>query len=75
MTIEMEILKTLYEQTCSSWYVLIDIRFKLLGFVTAVSVVVLANLPASDETAGGLSPATKIGIAVLGLVATCSFDI
>lgn len=70
MTIDMEILKTLYEQTCSSWHVLIDIRFKLLGFVPAVSVVVLANLLASEGTAGGLSPAMKIGIAVLGLVAT-----
>ncbi len=65
----------LYEQICSSWHVLIDIRFKLLGFVPAVSAVLLANLLASEGAAKGLSLAIKIGIAVLGLVATLALFI
>lgn len=60
----------LYEQICASWHVLIDIRFKLLGFVPAVSVVLLANLLSSEGAARGLSSAIKIGVAALGFVAT-----
>lgn len=70
LTIDKEILTTLYGQICTSWHVLIDIRFKLLGFVPAVSVVLLANLLSADGAAKGLSPAIKIMIAALGLVAT-----
>lgn len=61
---------TLYEQICSSWHLLIDIRFKLLGFVPTVSVVLLLNLLSGDSSAKGLSTATKIMIAAFGFVAT-----
>ena len=41
---EKDVLIALYEQVCSSWHVLIVIRFKLLGFVPAVSVLLIMNL-------------------------------
>ncbi len=72
--IEVELVKdeliTLYEQVCASWHALIDIRFKLLGFVPAVSVLLLANLLSTDGAAKGLSPTAKIMIAALGFIAT-----
>ena len=60
----------LYEQICSSWHVLIDIRFKLLGFVPAVSVLLIANLLSADGPAKGLSSNMKIFIGLLGFTAT-----
>ena len=70
ITSDKDALIALYEQTCKSWHVLIDIRFKLLGFVPAISVLLLVNLLSSEGVAKGLSPVIKIGIAVLGLLAT-----
>lgn len=61
---------TLYEQICSSWHVLIDIRFKLLGLVPAVSLVLLVNVLSSEGAAKGLTPTLKIMITLLGFVAT-----
>jgi len=70
LTSGKEELITLYEQICNSWHVLIDIRFKLLGIVPAISVVLLANLLSTEGPAKGLSEATKIMIAALGFLAT-----
>lgn len=70
VTPDKDALIALYEQICKSWHVLIDIRFKLLGFVPAVSVLLLVNLLSSEGAASGLSTITKIVIAVLGLLAT-----
>jgi hypothetical protein len=70
VTPDKDALIALYEQICTSWHVLIDIRFKLLGFVPAVSVLLLVNLLSSEGAASGLSTITKIVIAVLGLLAT-----
>lgn len=61
---------TLYEQVCSSWHVLIDIRFKLLGFVPAVSVLLIVNLLSVEGPVKGLSSNMKIIIGLLGLTAT-----
>jgi len=49
---------------------LIDIRFKLLGFVPAVSILLLANLLSSEGMVKGLSTAVKVMIAALGLAVT-----
>jgi hypothetical protein len=67
---EKDVLLALYEQICGTWHVLIDIRFKLLGFVPAVSVLLILNLLSNESPAKGLSQITKTGIAALGLVAT-----
>ena len=65
-----EELITLYEQICISWRALIDIRFKLLGFVPAVSLALLVNILSNEGAAKGLSPSIKIVISGLGLVGT-----
>lgn len=62
----LEILKLLYAESCASWRALIDVRFKLLGLVPAVSAVALATLLGRAE----LSTAAGIGIAIFGLVVT-----
>ena len=49
---------------------MIDIRFKLLGFVPAVSILLLANLLSSEGMVKGLSTAVKVMIAALGLAVT-----
>jgi hypothetical protein len=67
---EKEVLIALYGQICNSWHVLIDIRFKLLGIVPAVSVLLIMNLLSNDGVAKGLSQITKTGIMILGLIAT-----
>jgi hypothetical protein len=65
-----EILLALYEQICSSWHLLIDIRFKLLAFVPAVSTLSIAALLSTDGPVKGLSPAVRTGVAALGLLTT-----
>jgi hypothetical protein len=67
---EKDVLIALYGEICSSWHVLIDLRFKLLGFVPSVSVVLIAGLLSNQGPSQGLSRTTKTGIAVLGLIAT-----
>lgn len=67
---EKDVLMALYGEICSSWHVLIDLRFKLLGFVPSVSVALIASLLSNQGPSQGLSRITKTGIAVLGLIAT-----
>jgi hypothetical protein len=64
------VLLALYQQVTSTWHHLIDIRFKLLGAVPTVSILLLATLLKPDEPAKSLSPVVKTGIALLGLLAT-----
>ena len=63
-------IRTLYSEICNSWHLLIEIRFKLLAFVPAVSVLLLANLLAPGEPGKQLSLTSKVVIAALGFVAT-----
>jgi hypothetical protein len=51
---------------------LTDVRFKLLGLVPAVSVVVLISL-FGGEAAARMSPIVRTMIAVFGLLATGAF--
>ena len=63
-----ELLMGLYGEVCSSWRSLVEVRFKLLGLVPAVSAVALATLLSGD----GLSVGAGIAIAVFGLLVTFS---
>jgi hypothetical protein len=63
-----ELLMSLYSEVCTSWRSLVDVRFKLLGLVPAVSGVALGTLLSGD----GLSAGAGIAIAVFGLVVTLS---
>lgn len=63
-------LSILYAEVCSSWRALVDVRFKLLGLVPAVSAVafieLLARRPAGEE----LEPLAGLVIAVFGFLVT-----
>jgi hypothetical protein len=56
----------LYGELCSSWRMLTDVRFKLLGFVPTVSVAVLINILSRDDPAKGLSSTARTGVIVFG---------
>jgi hypothetical protein len=63
-----DILFTLYREVCSSWRMLTDVRFKLLGFIPVISGVVLFSLLSNKSD--GPSPLARIGIALFGLLIT-----
>lgn len=63
----VDVLLKLYSEVCTSWRALVDVRFKLLGLVPAVSAVLLATLllrtEQPDRGAGAI-------VAAFGLVVT-----
>ena len=63
-------LKWLYGEICSSWRMLTDVRFKLLGFVPTVSVVILISLLSRDAPGTGLTPVMRMAISCFGLLIT-----
>ncbi len=65
-----EILKMLYGEVCNSWRGLMDVRFKLLGLVPSVSLVILISLLSQNKPAEGLSLTTKTAIVIFGLLVT-----
>lgn len=69
-----EILKLLYGEICSNWRQLVDVRFKLLGFVPVVSATILFNLFSVSKD-GGLSSNARLFIAVFGLIITYALRI
>ena len=62
-------LLALYGEVCASWRALVDVRFKLIGLVPAVSAVALATL-LSREPLGRFERGAGIGIAFFGFVIT-----
>ena len=64
-----EVLLKLYGEVCGSWRALVDVRFKLLGLVPAVSVAVLAAL-LLRRPADGPDPVAGLIIALFGLMVT-----
>lgn len=65
----------LYGEICSSWRMLTDVRFKLLGLVPTVSVVALLNILSQEGIAKGLSPITRTGIIAFGFLVTIALYI
>jgi hypothetical protein len=67
---EARLLTAVYGEVCNSWRALVDVRFKLLGLVPAVSALALATVlprrPAGEE----LEPFPGFAIATLGFVVT-----
>jgi hypothetical protein len=62
------LLLALYTEVCSSWRMLTDVRFKLLGFLPAVSGVALL---ASQNGDGVITTAVpRVSLALFGLVVT-----
>lgn len=68
-------LKWLYGEICSSWRMLTDVRFKLLGFVPTVSVVILISLLSADDPGRGLTPPLRMAVSVFGLLITLALYI
>ena len=60
-----ELLLKLYSEVCASWRALVDVRFKLLGLVPAISAALLAALLLRTP---GPDPAAGLVIAVFGMV-------
>ncbi len=63
-----ELLFMLYDQVCSTWKALIDVRFKLLGLVPTVSIAVLAAILSIKSD--GLTFSGKLLISLLGMLAS-----
>lgn len=64
------LLLSIYEQTCSTWRMLVDVRFKLFALVPTASLLSLATVFAGGDTTRLLSPHIRLLFAVLGLVVT-----
>lgn len=67
---QVEIAKLLYGEICTSWRALMDVRFKLMGFVPTVSVVVLITLLSRDTGNSVLTPTRLTGLLLFGLLVT-----
>lgn len=65
-----DLLLKLYDQTCTTWRMLVDVRFKLLALVPTVSLVSLATVFGAQDTPKYLSPQLRLLFAVLGFIAT-----
>ncbi len=63
-----DLLFMLYDQVCSTWKALIDVRFKLLGLVPTVSIAVLATILSTKSD--GLTFSGKLLISLLGMLAS-----
>ncbi|MBN2133177.1 MAG: hypothetical protein JW741_26990 [Sedimentisphaerales bacterium] len=67
---DISLLKMLYEQVCTTWRALLDIRFKLLGlipFVTVAAVVVVSPRASSTDQLRGIQ---TLLVGVVGLLVT-----
>lgn len=70
------ILLALYGEICSSWRMLTDVRFKLLGFVPAVSLAFFFITLLSKPDAGtGLAPLAHSLVVGLGMFITVALYI
>ncbi len=65
-----DVLLKLYDQSCQTWRQFVDVRFKLLGLVPAVSVLVVAALLSTEGTGKGLSNGIKLFISIIGFIVT-----
>jgi hypothetical protein len=70
-----DLLLALYSEICTSWRALVDVRFKLLGLVPAVSLVLLAALLSRKPPGEGLSDAGGVVLSLFGLAATIALTI
>jgi hypothetical protein len=70
-----DLLLALYNEICASWRALVDVRFKLLGLVPAVSLALLAALLSRKAPGEGLSDAGGVVVSLLGLTATVALMI
>lgn len=65
-----DLLFKLYEQTCTTWRALIDVRFKLLALVPTISLISLATIFSGGQVTQNLPLRARLLFAVLGFIAT-----
>jgi hypothetical protein len=65
---DRELLLKIYEQTCTTWRMLVDVRFKLLALVPAASLIALATIFGTTPEKQ-THPRLLLAFALLGLVA------
>ena len=63
---ERELLLKLYEQTCTTWRMLVDVRFKLLALVPTLSLISLATVFGGGDATKYFSPKLRLLFACLG---------
>lgn len=66
--VNSELLLKLYEETCTTWRALVDVRFKLLALVPTASLVALATLVTTEESTRFLG--FRLLFSILGFVTT-----
>lgn len=64
------LLLSIYEQTCSTWRMLVDVRFKLFALVPTASLLSLATIFGGGDSTRLLSTHMRLLFAILGLVVT-----
>lgn len=67
---DRDLLLKLYEQTCTTWRMLVDVRFKLFALVPTVSLASLATIFSEGDSTKYFSPGLRFLFALLGLAAT-----
>ncbi len=71
----LNLLMDLYKEICSTWRLLTDVRFKLLGFVPVISGALLLGVLSRPGSEDGISIPARIGLAMLGLMVTAALYI
>lgn len=66
-----EDLKFLYTQVCTSWRQLVEVRFKLLGLLPAVSLAVIVSLLNAEK----MDNTAKAFVCLIGLIFTIALRI
>jgi hypothetical protein len=67
---DRDLLLKLYEQTCTTWRMLVDVRFKLFALVPTASLISLATVFSGGDSTKYFSPTLRLLFASLGLAAT-----
>jgi hypothetical protein len=67
---DRDLLLKLYEQTCATWRMLVDVRFKLFALVPTLSLISLATVFGGGDPTKYFSPTLRLLFAILGLVVT-----
>jgi hypothetical protein len=67
---DRELLLKLYEQTCTTWRLLVDVRFKLLALVPTASLLSLAAVAGTAEAGKTYSSHVRLLFSALGLIVT-----
>ena len=66
--LKSDVLLKLYSEVSSNWRMLTDVRFKLLGFVPAISLIAWIQLIAKDDFSTLQGRVEGLAVSILGLI-------